>query len=173
MNEIVIQSEIKRCIYTVRGKEVMLDEDLAELYEVETRVFNQAVKRNKERFPDDFMFQLTQVEYDSLRSQIVILEKGRGKHRKYLPYVFTEQGIYMLSAVLKSKVAVEVSIEIMRTFAKIREFSLHYNALAMQIIELERKHNKKFKEVFAQLDAIVSQTQKADEKVMGFIREED
>ncbi|MFT7879386.1 MAG: ORF6N domain-containing protein [Sulfurimonas sp.] len=171
MNELVMQSEIKSRIYTVRGKEVMLDEDLAELYEVETRVFNQAVKRNKERFPDDFMFQLTQVEYDALRSQIVTLKTGRGQHRKYIPYVFTEQGIYMLSAVLKSKVAIEVSIEIMRTFAKIREFSLHYNALAKQIMELERKHNRKFQEVFAQLDAIVSQTQKADEKVMGFIRE--
>ncbi|HEO98417.1 MAG: ORF6N domain-containing protein [Campylobacterales bacterium] len=172
MNELVMQSEIKSRIYTVRGKEVMLDEDLAELYEVETRVFNQAVKRNKERFPDDFMFQLSEKEYEKLRSQFVISSSSHGG-RRYLPYVFTEQGVYMLSAVLKSKVAIEVSIEIMRTFAKIREFSLHYNALAKQIMELERKHNKKFKEVFEQLDAIVSQTQKADEKVMGFIREED
>ena len=172
MNELVMQSEIKSRIYTVRGKEVMLDEDLAELYEVETRIFNQAVKRNKERFPDDFMFRLSEKEYENLRSQFVTSSSGHGG-RRYLPYVFTEQGIYMLSAVLKSKVAIEVSIEIMRTFAKIREFSLHYNALARQIMELERKHNRKFQEVFAQLDAIVSQTQKADEKVMGFIREED
>jgi hypothetical protein len=172
MNELVRQSEIKSRIYTVRGKEVMLDEDLAELYEVETRVFNQAVKRNKERFPDDFMFQLSEKEYENLRSQIVTSSSSHGG-RRYLPYVFTEQGIYMLSAILKSKIAIEVSIEIMRTFAKIREFSLHYNALAKQIIELERKHNRKFQEVFAQLDTIVSQTKKADEKVMGFIREED
>jgi len=172
MNELVMQSEIKSRIYTVRGKEVMLDEDLAELYEVETRIFNQAVKRNKERFPDDFMFRLSEKEYENLRSQFVTSSSGHGG-RRYLPYVFTEQGIYMLSAVLRSKVAIEVSIEIMRTFAKIREFSLHYNALARQIMELERKHNRKFQEVFAQLDAIVSQTQKADEKVMGFIREED
>ena len=172
MNELVMQSEIKSRIYTVRGKEVMLDEDLAELYQVETKVFNQAVRRNKERFPDDFMFRLSEKEYENLRSQFVTSSSGHGG-RRYLPYVFTEQGIYMLSAVLRSKVAIEVSIEIMRTFAKIREFSLHYNALARQIMELERKHNRKFQEVFAQLDAIVSQTQKADEKVMGFIREED
>ncbi|MBU1667705.1 ORF6N domain-containing protein [bacterium] len=149
----------------------MLDEDLAKLYEVDTKVFNQAVKRNIERFPDDFRFQLTEKEYESLRSQIVTLKSGRGQHRKYLPYVFTEQGVYMLSAVLKSSVAIEVSIEIMRTFTKMREFSMHYNALARQIMELERKHDKKFKEVFKQLDEIVSETQKTDEKIMGFIKD--
>ena len=109
---------------------------------------NEQVKRNNERFSDDFMFQLTEKEYDSLRSQIATLESGRGQHRKYLPYVFTEQGIYMLSAVLKSSVAIEVSIGIMRTFTKMREFSFHYNSLARQIIELERKHDKKFKYEF-------------------------
>ena len=171
MNELITQGEINSRIFTLRGKEVMIDEDLAELYQVDTKVFNQAVKRNSQRFPNDFMFQLTEEEYDSLRSQIVTLETGRGKHRKYLPYAFTEQGVYMLSAVLKSAVAVEVSIEIMRTFTKLREFSFHYNALAKQIIELERKHNKKFKEVFNRLDAIVNETQKTDEKIMGFIRD--
>ena len=117
------------------------------------------------------MFQLTEEEYNSLRSQFATLEKKRGTHRKYFPYAFTEQGVYMLSAVLKSTVAIEVSIEIMRTFTKLREFSLHYNALAKQIIELERKHNKKFKDVFNRLDAIVNETQKTDEKIMGFIRD--
>ncbi|MDD2451519.1 ORF6N domain-containing protein [Sulfurovum sp.] len=172
MNELVMQSEIKSRIYTIRGKEVMLDENLAGLYQVELKRLNEQVKRNSERFPDDFMFQLSEKEYENLRSQFATSSSSHGG-RRYLPYVFTEQGVYMLSVVLKSKVAIEVSIEIMRTFAKIREFSLHYNALAKQIMELERKHNKKFKEVFEQLDAIVSQTQKADEKVMGFIREED
>ena len=172
MNELSIQSEIKSRIYTIRNKEVMLDEDLAKLYEVDTKVFNQAVKRNIERFPDDFRFQLTEKEYESLRSQFVTLKNARGQHRKYLPYVFTEQGLYMLSAVLKSSVAIEVSIEIMRTFTKMREFSMHYNKLARQIMELERKHDKKFKEVFKRLDEIVSETQKTDEKVMGFIREQ-
>jgi hypothetical protein len=172
MNELSIQSEIKNRIYAIRNKEVMLDEDLAELYEVDTKVFNQAVKRNIERFPDDFMFQLSEKEYESLRSQIVTLKSGRGQHRKYLPYVFSEQGLYMLSAVLKSSVAIEVSIEIMRTFTKMREFSMHYNSLARQTINLERKHDKKFREVFKRLDEIVSETQKTDEKIMGFIRKE-
>jgi len=171
MNELITQGEINSRIFTLRGKEVMIDVDLAELYQVEIKRLNEQVKRNIERFPDDFMFQLTEEEYNSLRSQIATLEKKRGTHRKYLPYVFTEQGVYMLSAVLKSAVAVEVSIEIMRTFTKLREFSFHYNALAKQIIELERKHDKKFKEVFRQLDAIVNETQKTDEKIMGFIRD--
>ncbi len=169
MNELTIPIHHK--IYTLRGKQIMLDKDLASLYEVETKVFNQAVKRNSERFPDDFMFQLTSEEYDSLRSQFVTLDNGRGKHRKYMPYAFTENGVYMLSAVLKSKVAIEVSIEIMRTFTKLREFTLHYNALAKQLIELERKNDKKFKEVFHILDTLVNETKKTDEKVMGFIRD--
>jgi len=158
-------------IYTLRGKQIMLDSDLAALYEVETKVFNQAVKRNSERFPEDFMFQLTEKEYESLRSQFVTLETGRGKHRKYMPYAFTENGVYMLSAVLKSKVAIQVSIEIMRTFTKLREFTLHYNALGKKLIELERKNDKQFKEVFAILDTLVNETQKTDEKVMGFIKD--
>jgi len=170
MNELSIQSEIKSRIYTIRNKEVMLDEDLAKLYEVDTKVFNQAVKRNIERFPDDFRFQLTEKEYENLRSQFVTSSSEHGG-RRYAPYVFTEQGLYMLSAVLKSSVAIEVSIEIMRTFTKMREFSMHYNKLARQIMELERKHDKKFKEVFTRLNEIVSETQKTDEKVMGFIRE--
>ena len=158
-------------IYTLRGKQIMLDSDLAALYEVETKVFNQAVKRNSERFPEDFMFQLTEKEYESLRSQFVTLETGRGKHRKYMPYAFTENGVYMLSAVLKSKVAIQVSIEIMRTFTKLREFTMHYNALGKKLIELERKNDKQFKEVFAILDTLVNEMQKTDEKVMGFIKD--
>ena len=170
MNELITQGEINSRIFTFRGKEVMIDEDLAELYQVDTKVFNQAVKRNSQRFPDDFMFQVTEEEYENLRSQIVTSSLKHGG-RRYLPYVFTEQGVYMLSAILKSTVAVEVSIEIMHTFTKLREFSFHYNALAKQIIELERKHNKKLKEVFNHLDTIVNETQKTDEKIMGFIRD--
>ena len=168
MNELTIPIHHK--IYTLRGKQIMLDSDLAELYEVDTKVFNQAVKRNSQRFPVDFMFQLTKEEYESLRSQFVTLDKGRGKHRKYMPYAFTENGVYMLSAVLKSDIAIEVSIEIMRTFTKIREFTLHYNALGKKLIELERKNDKKFKEVFKILDALVFDTKQTDEKVMGFLK---
>lgn len=173
-------------IYTLRGKQIMLDSDLAVLYEVTTKRLNEQVKRNIERFPDDFMFQLSEEEYEnlmsqfatssldednSLRSQNATLEKGRGQHRKYIPYVFTENGVYMLSAVLKSKVAIEVSIEIMRTFTKLREFTLHYNALGKQLIDLERKNDKQFKKVFGILDSLVNDTQKTDEKVMGFIKD--
>jgi len=168
MNELTITIHHK--IYTLRSKQIMLDSDLAELYEVETKVFNQAVKRNSERFPEDFMFQLTEKEYESLRSQFVTLETGRGKHRKYLPYAFTENGVYMLSAVLKSKVAIDVSIEIMRTFTKLREFTLHYNALGKKLLDLERKNDKQFKEVFNILDTLVNETKKTDAKVMGFIK---
>jgi stage V sporulation protein SpoVS len=102
---------IAASIYLIRGEKVMLDSDLAELYGVTTGALNQAVSRNKERFPAHFMFQLSKEEYDLLRSQIVTLDtQGRGKHRKYLPYVFTEQGVAMLSAVLRSKQAIEISI---------------------------------------------------------------
>ena len=99
----------------------MFDSDLAGLYEVKTKVFNQAVRRNIERFPDDFMFLLTKEEYRALRSQIVTLETGRGQHRKYLPYAFTEQGVAMLSSVLKSRRAIQVNIQIIRTFTRLRE----------------------------------------------------
>jgi hypothetical protein len=119
MNEI---EEIRNRIYEIRGRQVMLDKDLAELYGVETKVLNQAVRRNIKRFPDDFMFQLIQEEWDFLRSQIVTLKKGRGEHSKYLPYAFTEQGVAMLSSVLRSDTAIEVNIRIMRTFVAVRQY---------------------------------------------------
>ena len=169
MNELVLESKIQNKIYTIRGKQVMLDRDLAMLYEVETRRLNEQVKRNMERFPDDFMFQLTKEELDEWKSQFATSNKEVMGLRK-LPYVFTEQGLYMLSTVLKSDVAVEVSVAIIRTFTKLREFSLHYNALAKKIIELERNNNKQFKEVFKILDALVEETKKTDKKVMGFVR---
>ena len=171
MNELILENEIKSKVYNVRGKEVMLDRNLAELYQVETRTLNQAVKRNIERFPEDFMFQLTKEEYENLMSQIVISSSEKHGGVRKMPYVFTEQGLYMLATVLRSEVATEVNISIIRTFTKIREFSMHYNALARQIMELEKKHNKKFKEVFERLDSIVEETQKTDEKIMGFIRD--
>ena len=167
MNEII---PIHHKIYTLRGKQIMLDNDLAELYQVETRRLNEQVKRNSDRFPDDFMFQLTQEEYENLKSQIATSSLEEHGGRRKLPYVFTENGVYMLSAVLKSSIAVEVSIEIMRTFTKLREFSLHYNALAKKILELERKNDKQFKEVFSILDKLVNETKKTDKKVMGFIQ---
>lgn len=134
MNEII---EIKNLIYIIRGHKVMLDSDLAILYEVETKVLNQAVKRNFERFPEDFMFQLTEQEWEDfkVRSQIVTSPKGGG--RQYLPYVFTEQGVSMLSSVLKSKRAIQVNIQIMRTFVKMRQWAIENKDLAQRLTELE------------------------------------
>ncbi|MGJ0357258.1 ORF6N domain-containing protein [Aliarcobacter cryaerophilus] len=153
MNELIIDNQtIQSKIYTIRGVQVMLDEDLAVLYNVETKVFNQAVKRNIERFPEKFRFQLSESEYEnlrsqfvtssldnSLRSQIVTLESQRGKHRKYLPYVFTEQGVSMLSAVLRSQTAIEVSIKIIDTFVNMRKFLSKNASLFTRIESIEKR----------------------------------
>ena len=127
----------------------MLDSDLAELYGVETRSLNQAVQRNKDRFPPDFMFKLNQKEAASLqnlRSQFVILKPGQ--HRKYLPYVFTEQGVAMLSSVLRSPRAVQVNIAIMRAFVRLREMLLSNADLARKLNALEAKYDEQFRIVF-------------------------
>lgn len=154
MNELIaIDNQIiQDKIYTIRGVQVMLDEDLAVLYSVETKVFNQAVKRNIERFPEKFRFQLSESEYenlrsqfatssldDSLRSQFVTLESQRGKHRKYLPYVFTEQGVSMLSAVLRSQTAIDVSIKIIDTFVNMRKFLSQNASLFTRIETIEKR----------------------------------
>ena len=167
MNEIIIP--IRRKIYIIRGKQVMIDIDLAELYQVELKRLNEQVKRNSERFPDDFMFQLSKEEYENLKSQIATSSLEHGG-RRYFPYAFTEEGVYMLATVLRSSVAAQTSIAIVRTFTKLREFSLYYNALAKKIIELERKNDKQFKEVFKILDSLVEETKSVDEKVMGFLK---
>ena len=125
-------------ILLIRGKKVMLDRDLAEMYGVATKVLNQAVKRSMERFPMDFMFQLSWEEAEASRSQIVTLKQG--KNVKYLPYVFTEQGVAMLSSVLNSERAIHVNIAIMRAFVKLRELLLTHKDLAQKLEELERKY---------------------------------
>ena len=139
---------IESHILLVRGQKVMLDTDLAELYEVDAKVLNQAVKRNLDRFPRDFMFQLTAEETARLRSQFVTLKTGRGQHRKYLPYCFTEQGVAMLSSVLRSKRAVMVNIEIMRAFVRLRQILGAHADLARKLEALERKYDSQFKVVF-------------------------
>ena len=133
MNKLIINEEkIKNKIYTIRNLQVMIDEDLAKLYQVEIKTFNQAVKRNIARFPEYFRFQLTKDEYEYiLRSQIVTFkdnlnEDMRGKHRKYLPFVFTEQGVSMLSAVLRSDIAIEVSITIIDALHSVKLMSHYY-----------------------------------------------
>jgi hypothetical protein len=133
---------------TLRGHSVMLDADLAALYQVDIKSLNQAVKRNRARFPSDFMFQLDSTEAESLRSQSVTLEGGRGRHRKYRPYAFTEQGVAMLSSVLRSSRAVNVNIEIMRAFIRLRHVAHPNHELARKIDRLETKYDGQFKVVF-------------------------
>ena len=140
--------KIEKAILLIRGQKVMLDADLAALYGVETRVLVQAVKRNIERFPDDFMLQLNKEEVDSLRSQIVTLKKGRGQHSKYLPYAFTEQGVAMLSSVLRSRRAIQVNIEIMRAFIRLRQMLASHVELARKLDALEKRYDARFKQVF-------------------------
>jgi len=139
---------IEKAILLIRGQKVMLDADLAALYGVETRVLVQAVKRNIERFPEDFMLQLSKEEVDFLRSQIVTLKKGRGQHSKYLPYAFTEQGVAMLSSVLRSRRAIQVNIEIMRAFIRLRQMLASHVELARKLDALEKKYDAQFKQVF-------------------------
>ncbi len=166
-------SLIQSKIYEIRGQKVMLDFDLAEMYEVETRVLKQAVKRNIKRFPTDFMFELTKEEFDSLRSQIVTLKNtGRGQHSKYLPYAFTEQGVSMLSSVLNSEKAIEVNIAIIRTFVLIRQHALNYKDLQQKLQMLEKKYNKNFKEIYHALNLLVEdktqQQELANREPIGF-----
>ena len=182
INSLVVQDnisneEIKNLIYTIRGKQVMLDSDVAMLYHYPTKRINEAVNRNKQRFPENFCFQLTEEEYkslrfknftfneinskdinedNSLRSQIATLDEsaGRGKHRKYLPYVFTEQGIAMLSGLLKNDIAIQVSINIMNAFVEMRKFLAVNGQLFERLTNVEYKlleHDKKFDKVFDQL----------------------
>ena len=158
----------------------MLDSDLAELYEVQTRVLNQAVRRNARRFPEDFMFQLTAEEAESLRSQIAtskaislrsqivtLKPTGRGRHRKYLPYVFTEQGVAMLSSVLNSERAIEANIVIMRAFVRLREMMLSNDELNRKINALEQKYDEKFKVVFTALRKLIAAPEKPRREI-GF-----
>lgn len=149
----------------------MLDSDLAELYDVPTKVFNQAVKRNKGRFPSDFMFQLAKEEFDNLRSQIVTLETGRGRHRKYLPYAFTEQGVAMLSSVLRSKRAVNVNIEIMRAFVRLREILATHKDLANKLEMLEKQYDAQFKVVFDAIRQLMTPPEPNKRKI-GFLAKE-
>ena len=169
MDVSIVQGEISSKIVTLRGQQVIMDSDLAELYQVTLKRLNEQVKRNGDRFPHDFMFQLRKEEYENLRSQFATSNKGHGG-RRYMPYAFTEEGIYMLATVLNSKVAVQTNIHIIRTFKKLREFSKHYNALAKQIMEVERKSDKQYKALKIALDELIASSEVAEGKVMGFLK---
>lgn len=161
-----LAQNIERQILLIRGEKVMLDADLAELYGVETKVLVQAVKRNKDRFPDDFMFQLTKQEVNNLRSQFVTSSWGG---RRYPPYAFTEQGVAMLSSVLKSKRAVLVNIEIIRTFVKLRQMLASHTDLARKLEALERKYDKQFKAVFDAIRQLMIPPEPKQKKRIGFV----
>ena len=183
----IIQS-IQNRIYEIRNERVMLDFDLAQLYEVETKILNQAVKRNIKRFPIDFMFQLTKDEYEylrfqieaseavnSLRSQIVTLKTGRGQHRKFMPYAFTEQGVAMLSGVLNSDKAINMNIAIMRAFVEIRKVLLKQNDLKTQLKEIKERlgeHDVQLNQIYDAmenlLDEKAAQRKWEDRERIGF-----
>lgn len=173
-DSIVTRERIEKKIYLIRNQKVMIDQDLAELYNVSTGRLNEQVKRNLERFPKDFMFPLSKTEYNTIRSQIAILKTGRGKHRKYLPYAFTEQGVTMLSSVLKSKRAVQVNIQIMRAFVKLREILSTHKELAQKLKELELKmdsHDQQIQDIFEAINQLLTPPEKSKRKI-GFIIEE-
>ena len=172
MKELIPEEVIEKKIYLIHGCRVMLDSDLAEMYGVATKVLLQAVKRNLKRFPLDFMFQLKYQDVAALRSQIVTLKKGRGQHRKYSPYVFTEQGVAMLSSVLNSERAIEVNIHIMRAFVKLREMITSNTELARKLNELETKYNSQFKIVFDAIRQLMEPPQKKRKRI-GFLREKE
>ncbi len=171
MKPVIAAEIIERKIYLIRGQKVMLDRDLAGLYAVETFNLNKAVKRNIDRFPSDFMFQLTKDEVESLTFHFGMSKRdGRGGHR-YLPYVFTEQGIAMLSSVLKSKRAVQVNITIMRAFVKLREMIATHKDLAKKLEELEKKYDAQFRVVFDAIRELMVPPEE-DKRKIGFLAKE-
>ncbi len=151
---VVSNEDIKNLIYTIRGKQVMLDSDVAILYNCETKYVNRVVKRNIERFPKEFCFQLTEKEYEFLRCQFVTLKNGRGQHRKYMPYAFTEYGITMLASLLTSRIAINVSIKIINTFIEMRNFISSNGNVFERLAYMEYKlleQDKKFDILFDEL----------------------
>ncbi len=154
---------IQNKIYSLRGQKVMLDFDLAQLYETETKYLKRAVRLNIKRFPSDFMFEVSKTEWDSLRCNFGTLETGRGKYPKYLPFAFTEQGVAMLSGIINSNKAIEVNISIMRAFVLMRHVALNYTELAKEIKKLEKKFNKKFIDVYEALDLLLNDKQSVND----------
>lgn len=167
MKSLVPIEVIEKKILLISGQKVMLDSDLAALYGVETKMLVRAVKRNSERFPDDFMVQLTNEEFDNLKYHF---GTSRWGGRRYLPYAFTENGIAMLSSVLSSKRAIQVNIQIMRTFVKLRELISTHKDLAKKLGELEKKYDSQFQIVFEAIRQILEVEEKPKKKI-GYIRE--
>ncbi len=171
MTGLVPAERIEQRILLLRGCKVILDSDLARLYRVTTKRLNEQVHRNVKRFPSDFMFQLTKKEDESLRSQIATLKGARGQHRKYLPYAFTEHGVAMLSSVLNSERAVQVNIEIMRTFVRLRQMLSSHAELARKLETLEKKYDAQFKVVFDAIRQLMTPPEPKKRKI-GFLAKE-
>lgn len=164
---------IQNKIHEIRGQRIMLDFDLAEMYEVETKRLKEAVRRNINRFPKDFMFELTKDEFESLRSQIVTLKnKGRGQHSKYMPFAFTEQGVSMLASVLKSDIAVQISISIIRAFVLMRQHLSDYKELQEKINQLQENTNMQFNDIYKALNELLDKdkrdTTQKERKRIGY-----
>ena len=180
---------ITQRILILRGQKVLIDSDLAALYDVPTKRFNEQVKRNLVRFPDDFMFQVNEEEYDSLRSQFATLKTGRGQHRKYLPYVFTEHGAIMASMILNSPRATQVSVYVVRAFVQLREMIVSNKDLAQRLDELENKadlmelkhdtfeHNTRvqLKQVFEAIRELMTppEPEPVKKRTIGFVEQEE
>ena len=170
MNDIISIENITGLIYLIRGKKVILDRDLAQLYGVETKVFKQAVRRNIERFPEDFMFELSKSEFINWRSQFVTSSRDKMGLR-YSPMAFTEQGVAMLSSVLRSKTAIHVNIQIMRAFTKMRQLVFDNADLRREVENLREDADEKFRIVFETLDQLLSVESKPKRKI-GFMAKE-
>ncbi len=158
--------EIETKITLIRGQRVLLDHELAALYGVPTKSLNLAVRRNRERFPEDFLFQLTTEEVSNLRFQTETSRRHGG--RRYLPYAFTQEGVAMLSSVLRSNRAVQVNIEIMRAFVRLRAFALTNRELARKITELEKRYDGQFEQIFKALNALLAAPEPPHGRRMGF-----
>ena len=165
---VVTPEHIEESIFLIRGQKVMLSVHLAKLYEVEPRVLIQAVKRNIDRFPEDFMFQLSKDEFANLKSQIVISSWGGA--RRSVPYAFTEQGVSMLSSVLRSKRAIQVNIAIMRAFVQLRRILASHADLARKLVALEKKYDKQFKVVFEAIQELMDPPKPEKKRTIGFAK---
>ena len=165
MKEVASVEKIESRIFQMRGKKIMFDKDLAELYGVETRILIQSVKRNIKRFPGDFTFQLTKEEMAIWRSQIVISNWGR---RRYLPYAFTQEGVAMLSSVLNSERAIQVNIQIMRTFVNLRRVAVTYGGLRRKIEDMEKKYDAQFSVVFEAIKKLLEPPPPKPKPRIGF-----
>lgn len=167
MNDLISIEEITSRIYFIRSMKVMIDRDLAELYGVETKVLKQAVRRNVDRFPRDFMFILSNHEFSNWRSQIVTSNGGDKMGLRHPPMAFTEQGVAMLSSVLNSKRAIQVNIQIMRTFTRLREMLAGHKDLQKKIEDMEEKYDRQFKIVFDAIKQLLAEEEKTKRKI-GF-----